>query len=435
MCAGILIINMDLNFDSDPNKRDDFKNYEFLTQILNGVYSSASPRFYSTTGLILILYCFFSIILIPLKYLIKELVIKKLIILYDRKFTCDDTITRKKTNQQWAELFIGPDFQIEIRYLNNMTILYIGYMYFQGMPILIVLSFIYFFIMYWIDKWYLFRCCKMPDTLQSDAVHNINKKILYFLLLMHCFWSVFVFGENQIFQSSFSYINSNSDTDYTVSNMEKKNIFSKFIFLGHYSSQTQFQFYTFIVTGAIIVFVIIVYVFFYKSVWKISRYLYKTLILKNQKLKYSDLQQQQQMYPQQDLNQNRNLNKIKKTTLDSISQKLPFYMYLDEKSIIEEMNLTEMYYLRAQTPEYKQIVYNKLKTLEEWLNKISEINKQPYFQKEFVGLFSYNKIHNPKYLNMKQDYATEVYVIQNNISLKFIQYIYMFFSQINIYEY
>lgn len=98
MCAGILIINMDLNFDSDPNKRDDFKNYEFLTQILNGVYSSASPRFYSTTGLILILYCFFSIILIPLKYLIKELVIKKLLILYDRKFTCDETITRKKTN-------------------------------------------------------------------------------------------------------------------------------------------------------------------------------------------------------------------------------------------------------------------------------------------------------------------------------------------------
>ncbi len=52
----------------------------------------------------------------------------------------------------YQNIYMGPEFLIEVRYSQIMTFYFIAMMYSSGMPILYVISFLQFGVMYWFDK-------------------------------------------------------------------------------------------------------------------------------------------------------------------------------------------------------------------------------------------------------------------------------------------
>ena len=54
--------------------------------------------------------------------------------------------------EDYEELYMGPEFLMEVRYSQIMTFFFITLMYSSGIPVLYIISMLQFFFMYWIDK-------------------------------------------------------------------------------------------------------------------------------------------------------------------------------------------------------------------------------------------------------------------------------------------
>ena len=82
-------------------------------------------------------------------------------------------ITKKIMNKDWIELYTGDEFFIDYRYSQILTIIFICFMYSSGMPILYFITVIHLIVIYWIDKYLIFRFCKIPrdyDRKMADMV-------------------------------------------------------------------------------------------------------------------------------------------------------------------------------------------------------------------------------------------------------------------------
>jgi hypothetical protein len=52
----------------------------------------------------------------------------------------------------YNNIYMGPEFLIEVRYSQIMTFYFITMIYSSGMPVLYIISFFQFVAMYWFDK-------------------------------------------------------------------------------------------------------------------------------------------------------------------------------------------------------------------------------------------------------------------------------------------
>jgi hypothetical protein len=62
--------------------------------------------------------------------------------LFDQKCKCDPKKTRKNFQEDYENLYIGPQFLIEIRYSQIIASFYIVMIYSAGMPLLYLISMI-----------------------------------------------------------------------------------------------------------------------------------------------------------------------------------------------------------------------------------------------------------------------------------------------------
>lgn len=75
----------------------------------------------------------------------------------DRKCSSDKTKTRKKTQEAWNLLYTGPDFLIDFRYSQILTVIFICFLYGAGLPLLYYSTVLNLIIIYWLDKFF----CKL----------------------------------------------------------------------------------------------------------------------------------------------------------------------------------------------------------------------------------------------------------------------------------
>lgn len=78
---------------------------------------------------------------------------------WDRKCTCDKKKTRRRVQEDYEMLYMGPDFLIEIRYSQIISSFYIIMIYSAGLPFLYLLAMVQTFVLYWVDK---FLCKLLP---------------------------------------------------------------------------------------------------------------------------------------------------------------------------------------------------------------------------------------------------------------------------------
>jgi hypothetical protein len=71
---------------------------------------------------------------------------------WDRRCTCNKRRTRKLLQEDYEEINTGSEFELDDRYTQFLTLLFMAFMYSSGIPILYPIAFLAFFITYWCDK-------------------------------------------------------------------------------------------------------------------------------------------------------------------------------------------------------------------------------------------------------------------------------------------
>jgi len=79
----------------------------------------------------------------------------------------NDRFTSKLTQFDYEEVNLGIDFAIQKRYNTLITYVFITIIYGGGMPILNLISAIYFGVTYWVDKTALVKAYKKPPNYNS----------------------------------------------------------------------------------------------------------------------------------------------------------------------------------------------------------------------------------------------------------------------------
>lgn len=70
----------------------------------------------------------------------------------DRGCRCDKRKTKKVIQEDYENLYKGPQFLLEFRYSQLITVVFVIMMYSTGIPMLYMIAVVNFFITYWVDK-------------------------------------------------------------------------------------------------------------------------------------------------------------------------------------------------------------------------------------------------------------------------------------------
>lgn len=90
----------------------------------------------------------------------------------DRGTRCCDKHSSVSLSQgAYNKLFEGPTFDVALRYSAALNTVFVTLMYSAGLPLLLPMAFVSFFISYWIDKYALLRVCNMPH--RYDAAVSV----------------------------------------------------------------------------------------------------------------------------------------------------------------------------------------------------------------------------------------------------------------------
>jgi hypothetical protein len=119
--------------------------------IFAGKYTDFTVEWYRVVGATIVLTMMINIIS-PHIGAFGKIFMKGVFRCLDRGCTCDKRKTRKLLQDEYNEVYSGPEFNIEVRYAQSMTTIFIIMIYSSGMPLLYLVGTCQFFMMYWVDK-------------------------------------------------------------------------------------------------------------------------------------------------------------------------------------------------------------------------------------------------------------------------------------------
>ncbi|KAL4438639.1 hypothetical protein ABPG74_015537 [Tetrahymena malaccensis] len=171
---------------------------QFMVQVFaNGQYYDLNSEWYRNVGVIyaitIISKCFF----IPLEKLFFY-AYKKFEIWRDQGYTSNMRATKCKSNQQFIKLRRGPKFNLEIRYAQNLEVLYLMMVFGSGIPLMYFTTFLYFLFSLMADRYLIFSVCRIPKP-SDQQMSQLFQKILYFSFFLHWVVSSFTFGSPLLF--------------------------------------------------------------------------------------------------------------------------------------------------------------------------------------------------------------------------------------------
>jgi hypothetical protein len=107
------------------------------------------------------------------------------------------------TKKEYFEYYVGPHFDMDIRYSQLLTTIFITILFSPGLPILYVFLFLYVLITYWVDKILTFRYYKKPpqyDLYLARTFHGI----LLVGMILHYLLAIWIYGQPSIISNNSS---------------------------------------------------------------------------------------------------------------------------------------------------------------------------------------------------------------------------------------
>ena len=127
-------------------------------------------------------------------------------------------MTKKKSEQAYADLYSGPVYQIHFKYSSIMNITFITFVYGTGLPLLYPIALLSFLVLYSIERILLLKFYQAPPefdgALNESALSTLSKASIFGLA-----FGYWMLSNNQIFYNIIENLQSYVDvplTDHTI---------------------------------------------------------------------------------------------------------------------------------------------------------------------------------------------------------------------------
>jgi hypothetical protein len=107
------------------------------------------------------------------------------------------------TKKEYFQYYVGPRFDIDIRYSQLLTTIFITILFSPGLPILYLFLFLYVLFTFWIDKILTFRYYRKPPLYDLYLAKTFNM-ILLFGMIIHYLIAIWVYGQPSIISNNTS---------------------------------------------------------------------------------------------------------------------------------------------------------------------------------------------------------------------------------------
>jgi len=175
-----------------------------------GSYSDTIPLWFANVGSTILSTMFINMLTVP-SAVFSSMILKKISQWYDRKFSSNMRITRKKTQEAYEKVYTSAEFVIDSRYSQILTLIYVCFLYSSGMPFLYITTGIQLILTYFFDKIVLLKYSKLPKNYDGklEAAVRIT---LYIIVILHPCLGIFMYGMPEYFTNDISYINPSDTT-------------------------------------------------------------------------------------------------------------------------------------------------------------------------------------------------------------------------------
>jgi len=356
------------------------------TKVWQGKFSDITSLWYSNVGSTLLSTMFINVFSVPaIKFV--EVIFNLFARCFDRGCGCNSRKTKRKTQAAYESLYSGPEFYVDTRYSQILTLIFVCLLYSGGMPFLYVTSFIQLVLSYFVDKYFLLRITKLPKNYDQHLA-IVVRLTLYGAVFIHLLFAIFMFGQPDILKADASFLSASASSISDSISSDKENVIVKYfkrMVTGHNIS-----------LSVILIAVIVLYLvkgLFYNF--------FKNKIIGAFK---------------KDHDHSRRQSVVKKSTKNFVEiESLPFLRVIRSEDIENLIRLTKVT-LKTTTNENLQAhLKQKIETLKkEYHNKrAEEDNKQVDPNVNFIGFYTYDVRLNPTY---KSQFAMDELLDDENIN-------------------
>jgi len=175
-----------------------------VVNFLSGHYDDFVSNWYLNVGATLLTTMIINIVNLPL--------INSLSYFFRHCLRCSDRgcgfsekSTRRANQEDWVKLYTGPEFLVDFRYAQILTVLFVCFIFCSGLPLLFLSTFLNLLFVYWMDKIFLLKFYQLPRPF-DDKLENTVRKGLYLVLFFHLIIAVWSYGNPQVFGDESAYL-------------------------------------------------------------------------------------------------------------------------------------------------------------------------------------------------------------------------------------
>mmetsp|Transcript_41606 Transcript_41606/g.36997 ORF Transcript_41606/g.36997 Transcript_41606/m.36997 type:complete len:193 (+) Transcript_41606:757-1335(+) len=138
-----------------------------------GRFSDQVPLWYVDVGAVIISTMIINVFSVPVAKL-SGLIIKMMLRCCDRKCGCDPRVTRKKTQKAYENLYTNPEFLLDFRYAQVLTLVFVTFMYSSCMPLLYTSALLQLIFSFYQDKYLLLKTLRLPKNYDEKLEYIVR---------------------------------------------------------------------------------------------------------------------------------------------------------------------------------------------------------------------------------------------------------------------
>lgn len=128
-----------------------------------------------------------------------QLVVQHVRRCWDRRCTCDPRKTKKRIQSDYEALYIGPEFTLDSRLAQVIAAVWVTFFFTPGIPLLLPVMIVNFFVMYCVDKWMLLRYYRTPKNYDASIINYLISQ-LKFAFVIHFIFGTCMLSNEQLFR-------------------------------------------------------------------------------------------------------------------------------------------------------------------------------------------------------------------------------------------
>jgi len=105
--------------------------------------------------------------------------------------------TKKVIQAEYEQLYTGPEFILQTRYGQLLSIVFVAMTYSSGLPVIYLIVFAWMFLTYWIDKILLLRYYRITEGFTKHLAQYVAAT-LPFSVIIHCLFGLMFFSFPEI---------------------------------------------------------------------------------------------------------------------------------------------------------------------------------------------------------------------------------------------